>query len=189
MARMLLAFYAILLAVTVGLQIVFDGRVGPLFAPSPVGPAEVDVALGVAVGLVVVWLSQWAATRMKAVREMSEALGELLAPLTPRDVFGQAFFSALAEELFFRGLLQPRLGLHVTAIVFGLVHLPRDRRLRLWQPLGVLLGYLLGWMFEVRGSVLAPFLTHFVVNYFNMHFMMSTRSAPGGSAQGAVGRV
>jgi len=189
MARMLLAFYAILLAATVGLQIVFDGHIWSLFGPGPVGPVEIDIALGVGAGLVLVRLSQWAATAMTAFREMSGALGELLAPLTPKDVFGQAFFSALAEELFFRGLLQPQLGLHATAIIFGLVHLPRDRRLRIWQPLGIALGYLLGWMFEARGSLLAPFLTHFVVNYFNMHFMMSNRSTPAGPVQGGVGRV
>jgi membrane protease YdiL (CAAX protease family) len=77
----------------------------------------------------------------------------------------------------------------VTAILFGLVHLPRDRRLRLWQPLGILLGYLLGWMFETRGSLLAPVLTHFVINYFNMHFMMAQRSAEAASPQPASLRV
>jgi membrane protease YdiL (CAAX protease family) len=180
---MLLAFYALLLVVTVSLQIVFDGRVGSLFSPSPVGPVEVDVALGVVVGLVLVRLSQWAAQRLRGFRDMADALGEMLAPMTPRDVFGQALFSALAEELLFRGFLQPRLGLHATAILFGVVHLPRDRRLRLWQPLGIALGYLLGWMFEARGSIVAPVLTHFIVNYFNMHFMMASRSDAPTTAQ------
>lgn len=175
MARMLLAFYALLLGVTFALQMVFDGQVTALFAPSPQGHVEVDFALGLATGLALVWLSQWAALRVPAFRDMSEALSEILRPLSHRDVLAQAFFSALAEELFFRGFLQPRLGLHVTSLLFGLVHFPRDRRLRIWQPMGIALGYLLGWMFLARGSIVAPFLTHFAVNYFNMHFVLARR--------------
>lgn len=175
MARMLLAFYAVLLGVTFALQMVFDGHVTALFVPSPQGHVEVDFALGLSTGLALVWLSQWAAQRVPAFRDMSEALAEILRPLSHRDVLAQAFFSALAEELFFRGFLQPRLGLHVTSLLFGFVHFPRDRRLRIWQPMGIALGYLLGWMFLARGSIVAPFLTHFAVNYFNMHFVLAKR--------------
>ena len=175
MARMLLAFYAVLLGATFALQMVFDGKITALFAPSPQGLVEVDFALGLGIGLAIVWLSQWAAAHVPAFRDMSEALSEILRPLSHRDVLTQAFFSALAEELFFRGFLQPRLGLHLTSLLFGFVHFPRDRRLRIWQPLGIALGYLLGWMFLVRGSIVAPFLIHFAVNYFNMHFVLSRR--------------
>ena len=172
---MLLAIYTVLIGVTIALQIVFDVPVSALFAPSPQGLVEVDFALGLGVGLAIVQLSQWAAGRVPAFRDMSDALSEILRPLSHRDVFAQAFFSALAEELFFRGFLQPRLGLHLTSLLFGFVHFPRDRRLRIWQPLGIVLGYLLGWMFAARGSIVAPFLTHFAVNYFNMHFVLSRR--------------
>lgn len=177
MARMLLLVYAVLMGITVALQIVFGGSVEALFRTEPRGPLELHVAIGVAVGLAVAGLSQVAARRFAPLREMSDALGEILRPLRHRDVFSQALFSALAEEMFFRGFLQPRLGLHLTSILFGLVHLPRERRLRLWQPLGILLGYLLGWMFQATGSLTAPFLAHFAINYFNMHFVLAEREA------------
>lgn len=176
MARMLLAVYGLLMVVTIALQGVFDGRLWALFAPSPAGPLEVDFALGLVLGLGVAAATQWAAQRVTALREMSEGLGEILRPLSHRDVFAQALFSALAEEMFFRGFLQPGVGLHLSSLVFGLVHVPRDRRLRLWQPLGVVLGYVLGWMFLERGTLLAPVVAHFTINYFNMHFVLSRRA-------------
>ncbi len=174
-AGMLLAFYAVLMGITVALQLAFVGELPSLFARAGVGRQEVDVALGLAFGLLLAAISQAGARRVRWLGDMTDALAEILRPLSHRDVFTQALFSALAEEMFFRGFLQARIGLNLTSLLFGLVHFPRERRLRAWQPLGVLLGYALGFMFEVRGSLVAPFLAHFTINFFNMHYVLGRR--------------
>jgi membrane protease YdiL (CAAX protease family) len=74
----------------------------------------------------------------------------------------------LAEELFFRGLLQPLLtarlpvsaGIGVTAILFGLLHTPIPYMV---VPIG-LLGAFFGWVRVRTGSVLVPVALHMFHN-------------------------
>lgn len=84
------------------------------------------------------------------------------------NLFIVAFLAAVGEELFFRGVLQTTLksvitGKHaavwITAIIFSAVHMqfygfiPR-----------VLLGVVLGYLFQWSGSLWVPILVHFVNN-------------------------
>lgn len=75
----------------------------------------------------------------------------------------------VAEELFFRGILQTRLGdvfprrlggVAVAAVCFGLVHST--------QPAAVLpltmMGFILGMVYERTGSLIAPILVHALFN-------------------------
>lgn len=78
-----------------------------------------------------------------------------------------ALLPAVAEEAFFRGVLQPllrqRLGAHgsviVTALVFALLHQQALAFLSIFA-LGVILGYLREW----SNSLWVPTITHFINN-------------------------
>jgi membrane protease YdiL (CAAX protease family) len=166
--------YAALGGVTLAMTALLGDPLTGLFGPRPWDDAAADVALGVTFGLTVVAVSQRAARWSTAMSRMSDGLGEVVRGfLRPRDVFAQACASALAEELFFRGFLQPRFGLIATAVVFGLAHATQDRRLWFWPALSVLFGLAFGWLFEARGSLIAPAVAHFVINYFNLHHLLA----------------
>ena len=167
-----------MIGATLALQLAFDRVVSDLWVSRPPSSLPTDVLIGVSIGLAFVVATQWAGRHLRAFRDMAAALGELLRFMSPKDVPAQAFSSALAEELLFRGFLQPLLGLHGTAILFGLVHGVRDRRLRWWPPIGVLLGYILGLLFESRGNLLAPFLVHLTINWFNLHYVLEREPSP-----------
>lgn len=171
------------------LQIALDDPISDLLAPHPDrAPSEWAVALGMAVGLAVVLLSRVMGRRSARARGAEEAFQEALQMVRPEDVFALAVMSALAEEIFFRGFLQPHLGLEVTALIFGLVHIPWDRRLLPWWSLAALvMGWVLGWMMEVTGTLLAPTLAHFTINFFNLHHLL--RPQPGGSASPRPSRI
>ena len=64
--------------------------------------------------------------------------------------------SALAEELLFRGLLQPRIGLVAVSLVFGLLHLPNTRGRLPWPIMAVVMGFVFGGLFEWRGNLVVP---------------------------------
>jgi membrane protease YdiL (CAAX protease family) len=85
----------------------------------------------------------------------------------------------LAEELFFRGLLQPVLtarvgagaGVVVTALLFGLLHDPVPH---LVVPIG-LLGCFFGWVRLTTGSVLVPAGLHALHNSITLALFLGVR--------------
>lgn len=93
---------------------------------------------------------------------------DLLGSLNQFQLIFLAALSSMTEELFFRAALQPIIGLFPTALVFGLLHIGPDRRVGVWASWAFLAGISLGVLFEYYGSLLACFLTHFLVNAYGM---------------------
>lgn len=157
--------------ITAGLQWGWGEPLSGLFAlPSmPADGLEIDIALGVGAGLAVVVLWRVTAQGFQWAQEMEGEFRAVLGRLTSGEIFALAFMSAFAEELFFRGFLQPQIGLEWAAIAFGLVHLPYRWQLVPWTLSAIAMGFAFGWMYEVRGLLVAPFLAHFTINYFNLH--------------------
>lgn len=180
----LLIVYGIVAVATIILQAAFGGEVRELFVRAP-RPSEaalvVDVALGVGFGLLVVVLSRIVSIRFAWARRLEAEFRELLRPVTARDVAPLSAVGAFAEELFFRGFLQPLLGLVPTSLLFGLAHIPSQRHLIPWTILAAIMGLAFGWLFQERGTLLAPFLAHFTINYFNFHHLLRPRSTEAAS--------
>ncbi len=173
----MLISYAVLVVATLLLQAVFRGSVRELFyVHSAPGGVTVDVALGVGFGLLTVVLTRILSARFGWAQRLDAEFREVLRPIRHREVPGIVVASALAEELFFRGFLQPLLGLVATSVLFGLAHLPAQRSLLPWTIAAMVMGFAFGWMFEARGSLLAPLLAHFTINYFNFHYLLRPRS-------------
>ncbi len=164
--------------ITVGLQWAWDEPLGALFTlPEMAGDGvEIDIAVGVGVGLGVVVLWRVCAQGFAWAQQMEGEFRAVLGPLTSGEILALAFMSAFAEELFFRGFLQPQIGLEWAAIAFGLVHLPYRWQLVPWTLSAVAMGFAFGWMYEARGLLVAPFLAHFTINYFNLHTIVRPRA-------------
>lgn len=95
-------------------------------------------------------------------------------PVAPGFLLANLFFTCVAEEAFFRGVLQSRLpagavGIGVSALLFGLVHLPGGVP---YACLATLLGLGCAWAFDRTRSVEAPILVHFAFNA--VHFLLFT---------------
>lgn len=172
MAQTLLLLYVAMLGGTVLLQLAFGEPVGALFATRSV-QLEIDLAVGLAVGLTTV-LGWRVSLAFGWARRLDRAFRHMLAGIRPSDAFGLALMSALAEELFFRGFLQPRLGLAATAVLFGLVHIPHRRSQIPWTVGAIAMGFVLGLLYDWRAGILAPTVAHFTVNYFNLHHLVGT---------------
>lgn len=70
------------------------------------------------------------------------------------------------EEMFFRGAMQPRLGILITALIFGILHAMTSFYLLYAFLMGVGLGMLVAW----RGDLWAATMTHF--SYDAMLFLL-----------------
>jgi membrane protease YdiL (CAAX protease family) len=73
-----------------------------------------------------------------------------------------AAFAGLGEELLFRGVLQPKIGLLLSALVFGLLHALTPTYFIAATILGLYMGGLTEWM---GGSIGAAAATHALYDF------------------------
>jgi membrane protease YdiL (CAAX protease family) len=113
------------------------------------------------------WAKALHADLRPAVREASD--GTLL-------VLGIA--SGVAEELFFRGLMAPALGLVLSSLAFGALHQLRGRAGWVWATWAAVMGLLFGALFLSTGSLLGPIVAHASINVVNLRFLRDTDVEP-----------
>lgn len=152
---------------------------------SPEPARSVGLGIGVGVGSTLILLgvsalSTWIWTHLDHTPKLQQ----------PLQVFQQAaglpeklFFTYLAvvgapffEEVFFRGLLYTalrqfgyqRVALILSAVIFGLIHLDKEKFL----PLTVF-GLILVAVYEHTRTLIAPILTHATFNFINLTLFLS----------------
>jgi membrane protease YdiL (CAAX protease family) len=86
--------------------------------------------------------------------------------------------SGIAEELFFRGLLAPALGLLLSSVAFGALHQLRGRTGWIWAGWAAVMGLLFGALFFATGSLLGPIVAHASINVMNLRFLRDTDVEP-----------
>jgi membrane protease YdiL (CAAX protease family) len=165
-----LAFYSLVLGVQVVLgaagQLLLSatGRGSLLDALRPELPWTVILALGGAVGLtgalLVAGLYRFVPGYARAVRPVVELLRRL-----PRGrLWVAALLSPLGEEFFFRGALQPVVGLLWAALAFGLLHTGFRREHLAYGLTAAGLGLLFGLGSQFLGELWAAVTAHGVYN-------------------------
>lgn len=127
-----------------------------------------DLLLGLGFGLLLPVLSRFLVYGIPAFAHVEAEIGRWLGPISTAVATRLAILSGLGEELVFRGLLQPELGLALTSMLFGLAHLGPDPRFLAWTAWATVAGGLFGWMAEHTGSLLAPIVAHVTVNYLGL---------------------
>jgi membrane protease YdiL (CAAX protease family) len=172
------AFYAVLALLAWGWRTGLGGQ--PLLTSTgPPGSVSLAwaLALGVLAGLGVVVLSRVATLRTRAGRQLAATLAQSLPTLSRRDVVLLALASGVCEELFFRGAVQPSLGLGAASLLFALAHLIPRWPLVLWSVFALAAGLLFGLLYEHTGSVLAPAVAHVIVNGLNLGWLERRRGS------------
>src|SRR5690606_27765149 len=91
--------------------------------------------------------------------------------LSPAGVIVLAGLSAIGEELLFRGLLQPAVGLLPQALLFGIVHQMRGPSRWVWVTWATVVGLGLGIIFQLTGAIVGPIVAHAIVNGLNLSYL------------------
>ncbi|MFW6067753.1 MAG: CPBP family intramembrane glutamic endopeptidase [Myxococcota bacterium] len=134
------------------------------------------ILLGVGVALLVVAATRVLVRRTAWARRMHVEFRSLLGPLDSIQILVFALASGVAEELFFRGAMQPDVGLVVASLAFGLVHiLPRMWPWTLWA---LVMGFVFGVLYALTGELIAPVVAHVLINYENLHFIEAYDPSP-----------
>lgn len=138
-------------------------------------PSLGALAIGAGCGLALaatlpVVTAPWA-RRVLVLRGLRRAWDTLESGLGPElgawDVIILAFCSAVSEEVFFRGVLQPEIGLLPASLLFGLLH-PLGMVYIVWAAL---VGAGLGALFLATGSLAAPIAAHGVYNFVALAYL------------------
>lgn len=75
-----------------------------------------------------------------------------------------AILSSVAEEMLFRGVLQPYLGVILTSLIFGLMHMGPGG-LGIWSLWALIAGLVLGLLFDAHQNLIPVIIIHFIVNF------------------------
>lgn len=106
--------------------------------------------------------------RVPFVTRFHSELRPLTHMMSNGGIVALAASSALGEELLFRGLLQPWIGLILQALIFGSLHQIRGPSRWVWLASATLMGIVLGSMYALTGSLVGPLLAHALINGLNL---------------------
>lgn len=170
------AGYAMLATVATALALALrDGL--PWVYPDPWFPAPQAVSLvtsavlGLALATALVALTRVAVARYEWARRLHIELRPVARDLTAGQILMVAGLSSLGEELLFRGLLTPTVGIPISALLFGLAHQIKGPSRWVWVGWATGVGAGLGVMFAMTGSLVGPLLAHCIVNAVNLTYL------------------
>jgi uncharacterized protein len=124
---------------------------------------------GILLGLFITALSGVAYQFNSAYRRSADYYLEIvLKPLALPDLIWLGLLPGLSEELLFRGVLLPALGMNNFAVIlssvfFGILHLSGSQQ---WPYViwATIIGFIFGYSVLISGNLLVPIVAHIVTN-------------------------
>jgi CAAX protease family protein len=156
----------------------------PLVHPSPLialGSRQshtYSLCIGIAVGALVVVSTRVMVARFEWARRLHRELRPFASSMSSTGIVVLALLSAFGEELLFRGLLQPWIGLLPQALLFGFLHQVRGPSRWVWAGWATVVGLVLGAIFQLSGSLVGPIAAHALINGLNLAFLKSHDPEP-----------
>lgn len=141
-------------------------------APQIAGELAIGVALAILAVFALVALALGFSALGAPAPPNTRAL-EIGRALSLPGALAVATLAALTEEVYFRGFLQPRIGLLAQAILFGVAHISYFHALQVVATL--VLGLAFGLAYRWTGSLWAPVAAHFA---FNALMLVSVQQLP-----------
>lgn len=93
----------------------------------------------------------------------------LLNKLKPIDFISLAFFSGLAEEIFFRGILQNGIGIIPASIIFALLHFP-SKEFAIYALWTFFAGMFFGNIYQITNNLFIVIVAHILNNLLALVF-------------------
>jgi uncharacterized protein len=122
---------------------------------------------------------------LPTLRRLSDDLApHLVDGAKRRDLVLVSIFSGVGEEAFFRGALQPEIGLVASSLLFGVLHVGPDRRYLVWTLWAVAAGFLYGLLYLWTGGIFAPVTAHVMHNAATLLLWKRSRQKQSGTLGG-----
>jgi membrane protease YdiL (CAAX protease family) len=130
-----------------------------------------SLGLGLLVGTVTVGATPAVVRRWRWARALHAALRPVVNGAGDGALLAVALAGAAGEELFFRGLLVPLVGVVASSIAFASLHQIRGPARWGWMLWAGIMGLLFGTIFAATGNLAGPLLAHAVINHHNLRFL------------------
>ncbi len=159
----------------------------PLFVAEAPGRLLVQFGLAIVVGMILVLVIGVWRSRSDMFDMLEGAVRARLGDLSRSGVLALALLSSAAEEVFFRAAIQSTLGhtlssdwaaLILTSVLFGILHMGRNRSYFPWTVFAAGAGVILGYSFMITGNIAVPILIHFLINAVNMWRIIFSQPEP-----------
>lgn len=137
-----------------------------------------SLLLGGAFGGIIVLGSRASVGRFRWAQRLHREFRPIAKQLSTVDILVLATSSGIAEELLFRGLLQPFVGVALQAVAFGVVHQMRGPSRWVWALWAGCVGLGLGALFQLTGSIWGPVLAHALINAVNLSYLKNHDPEP-----------
>ncbi len=151
----------------------------------PIAAALVSAGAGVCVGAVTVATTRVLVRRAPWARALHEALRPAVKGAADGWLLALAAASAVGEELLFRGLLVPMLGVVLPSLAFGMLHQVRGPARWGWMAWATLMGLLFAVLYAATGSLAGPIVAHLMINGANLRYLRDTE--PGAARRKKLG--
>jgi membrane protease YdiL (CAAX protease family) len=138
----------------------------------------VSLGLGVCLGALTVAATRAIVRHAEWARELHLALRPAVYGVSDRGLLALAIASATGEELLFRGLLVPTIGVLASSLVFGMLHQIRGRGRWGWMLWATLMGMFFALLFVATGSLAGPLVAHAAINHANLRFLRDSDLKP-----------
>ncbi len=143
----------------------------PWLALSAVVAHASSLLLGLAFAVAIIASTRVFVARFAWAKGLERELVPLAKGLGPGALLTVTLLSTLAEELLFRALLTPYLGVVVSAALFGLVHQLKGPSRWVWVLWAAVFGLGAGSIYALTGSLVGPLVAHALVNGVNLAFL------------------
>ena len=143
----------------------------PWMVAPPLTATLTSALFGIATAAIVVVSTRFVVGRFAWAQRLHAELRPVAQDLTVGQIFLLAGLSSLGEEILFRGLMTPTLGVLGSSVLFGLLHQVRGPSRWVWITWATAVGLVLGTIFAATGSLVGPLLAHAVVNAVNLGYL------------------
>jgi uncharacterized protein len=160
-----LRFYSVLMSLALG-WIYFQHRLRwDLFFRADPKKFGMDLSVGLVAASSIIGLSLFASKNFLWAQLLGDEFAKIVVPLHFWEIAAVALLSGIVEETFFRGAIQPVLGLIPTSLLFGIAHFVPRKQLLPWSACAVLAGFVMGCLFELTHNLFPAILAHSATNF------------------------
>jgi membrane protease YdiL (CAAX protease family) len=138
----------------------------------------VSLLLGGCIAGITILSSRFVVRRFQWARALHGALRPAFADQRDGALVLMAVASGIGEELFFRGLLSPLIGIVLSSLAFGVLHQVRGSGRWAWAAWATLLGASLALVYALTGQLIGPIVAHVAINAANLRYLRDTSVDP-----------
>lgn len=142
--------------------------------------------LGLAIAAIVVLSTRFMVDRFRFAQRLHGDLRPLALSLSSTMVLVLSLTSAFGEELLFRGLLLPWIGLLPQALIFGALHQTGTGSRWAWIVWAFAVGLMFGSTYQLTGSLVGPVVAHALINAINFSYLKSHNPSTDRKALGGL---